>query len=677
VSRWSTDLAGIRGCKIIVVCAHWLASALTLALLLQSTQTAPPNQRFKSSVDVVQVDVSAIDGNGHPVTDLSAADFELRVDGRPRSISSVQFVSVPPKVELQRASSATIQTPYVSNADAVGGRLIMVVVDRSSIATGRGKAAIEAASRFVGQLNRADRVALASIPDGPQVTFTGDHALVQRRIHEIDGTAVPEIGEHNLGMADAMVFERKNDAAMDTVYERECGNPQSGGGRGGGQSDLLTCKNAVRSEANVIASDARQRARTTIQGLKTLLDSLPPSQTPKMMVLISEGLVVEREQAQLSWLESKAAAAHVTIYSLLLERSQTDAGQRRPEVQPAANRAVREQGLEFIAQATPGDVFHVLSNSDFAFQRLALELSGYYLLGFEPEASDRTGTAHTINVTVKRRGVTVRSRRQFRMDADAPKTLEGQVVAALRDPLPASEIPIKLATFSFRDPVSSRLRLLIGADIDRSINPAGQVSAGYVVVDFDGGLAGSQFDALQPPQAGHTVQQYFSTVAVDAGKYTVKLVVVDDAGRRGTVEAIADARLTDAGPLRATDLLIADATGTAATLPLAPVVGGDITGHTLYGYMEIFSDAADALVKASITLEIASAANPATVLERVPLDLRPSKDNARCRIASGRADLSRMPPGDYIARAVVAVGLDAVGEVKRPFRLGTVTRDSP
>jgi VWFA-related protein len=657
-----------RRCKIALVCAQLLAFALTLALLLHSAQAAPQNQRFTSSIDVVQVDVSAIDGSGRPVTGLTAADFELRVDGRARSISSVQFVSVPPKVELRRGSSDAVPATYVSNADLAGGRLIMVVVDRSSIATGRGKSAIEAASRFVGQLNAADRVALASIPDGPQVTFTADHALVQRRIHEIDGTATPEIGEHNLGILDAMVFERKSDAAMETIYERECGNPQSGGGRGGGQSDLLVCKNAVRSEATVIANDARNRARTTIQGLKTLLDSMPPSQTPKMMVLISEGLVVQRDLAQLSWLEAKAAAAHVTIYSLLLERSQTDAAQRRPELDPAGNRAVQEQGLEFIAQATRGDVFHVLSNSDFAFQRLALELSGYYLLGFEPDERDRTGTAHTINVAVKRRGVTVRSRRQFRIDTTAPKTFEGQVAAALRDPLPASEIPIKLATFSFRDPVTNRLRLLIGADIDRSINPSGQLSAGYVVVDFEGGLAGSQFDALPTPTDQHAIQQYFSTVAVDPGKYTVKLVVVDDAGRRGTVETIADAKLTEAGPVRATDLLIADAAGTTATVPLAPLVGGDISGNTLYAYMELFSDAADALGKASVTLELASATAPATVIERVPLELRISKDNSRCRIASGRVSIARVPPGDYIARAVVAVGLDAVGEVKRPFR---------
>jgi len=135
------------------------------------------------------------------------------------------------------------------------------------------------------------------------------------------------------------------------------------------------------------------------------------------------------------------------------------------------------------------------------------------------------------------------------------------------------------------------------------------------------------------------------------------------------VEILADAHLTAAGPLRATDLLIADEAGQAATLPLAPVVGGDITGHTLYAYMELFADAADALAQASVTLEVASAADPASVVARVPLELLVSKESARFRIASGRVNIARTPPGDYVARAVVAVGLDAVGEVRRAFRV--------
>ena len=112
-------------------------------------------------------------------------------------------------------------------------------------------------------------------------------------------------------------------------------------------------------------------------------------------------------------------------------------------------RAVQEQGLAVLAQATGGDLYRMISNSDSAFQRLAAELSGYYLLGFEPDARDRNGRPHAISVGVRRGGVTVRSRRQFTIPTTTVKTAETEPIATLRDPLPAVEIPIKLTTYSF------------------------------------------------------------------------------------------------------------------------------------------------------------------------------------------------------------------------------------
>jgi hypothetical protein len=434
---------------------------------------------------------------------------------------------------------------------------------------------------------------------------------------------------------------------------------------------VLLCQNEVRSEAIVIAQDARERARTTIQSLRYLIDSLPPSQTPKIMVLISEGLVIDRESTQLAWLDARAAAAHVTIFSLHLESSQLDASQRSPRAQPAADRALQEQGLDRLATATRGDVFRIMSNSDFAFQRLALELSGYYLLGFEPESSDRGGKPHEINVAVRRSGVTVRSRRQFSMEgATSPPDAAGQIVATLRDPLPATEIPIKLAAYSFRDPNHDKLRLLIAAEIDRSINPGGQLTAGFVVVDFDGKAVASHMDAsLEGTRSRDGLnQRYFSTVLADPGKYTIKFAAVDDARRRGSVELLTDAHLTTAGPLRVTDLLIVDGTAGAEASPQAPIVSGDIRGKTLHGYLELFADSADTLNDASVTLEIArSESSPA--LERVPVQLVTTKESVRCRIAAARINLARFPPGSYVARAVIAIGLDEVGQVSRPFRI--------
>ena len=70
------------------------AAALALALIAAAQEQQPPRTTFKSNVDLVPVDVNVVDKNGRPVTDLTAGDFTLAVDGKPRRIASAQFISV-------------------------------------------------------------------------------------------------------------------------------------------------------------------------------------------------------------------------------------------------------------------------------------------------------------------------------------------------------------------------------------------------------------------------------------------------------------------------------------------------------------------------------------------------------------------------------------------------------
>ena len=79
------------------------------------------------------------------------------------------------------------------------------------------------------------------------------------------------------------------------------------------------------------------------------------------------------------------------------------------------------------------------------------------------------------------------------------------------------------------------------------------------------------------------------------------------------------------------------------------------------------------LDQASVTLEVASAADPASVVERVPLELRCRRRALRFRIASGRVNIAELRQATTSRAAVVAVGLDAVGEVRRPFRIVRAT----
>ena len=88
----------------MLIC-HRLAVRLTMwPLLLGSVcgaaaQSVPsPWQRpadapvLRTSAELVRVDVVVVDGNGHPISGLTADDFELRQDGEVQTITTLAFV---------------------------------------------------------------------------------------------------------------------------------------------------------------------------------------------------------------------------------------------------------------------------------------------------------------------------------------------------------------------------------------------------------------------------------------------------------------------------------------------------------------------------------------------------------------------------------------------------------
>ena len=79
---------------------------------------------------------------------------------------------------------------------------------------------------------------------------------------------------------------------------------------------------------------------------------------------------------------------------------------------------------ELVGQAR-GDVFPIAVNANAVFSRLNLELSGYYLLSFEPTDADRTAKSRRIRVEVGRRGLTVRSRSTYAVADRAAAPLTG------------------------------------------------------------------------------------------------------------------------------------------------------------------------------------------------------------------------------------------------------------
>ena len=82
------------------------------ALRAQQPQTTPPRPSFETKAELVLVDVNVVDRDAKPVPTLTAADFELQVNGQPRPIQTVQFISTVP---TNTTPATPRETAYSSN----------------------------------------------------------------------------------------------------------------------------------------------------------------------------------------------------------------------------------------------------------------------------------------------------------------------------------------------------------------------------------------------------------------------------------------------------------------------------------------------------------------------------------------------------------------------------------
>ena len=110
---------------------------------------------FRSGVELLEVDVNVVDGNGGPIADLRSPEFTVSVDGKTRRVVSSEFIR---DDSGQRGAAARKGDPYVAtNTDRPGGRLIVVVVDQNNITAGRTRDVILSLRKFIGQLGAPRR----------------------------------------------------------------------------------------------------------------------------------------------------------------------------------------------------------------------------------------------------------------------------------------------------------------------------------------------------------------------------------------------------------------------------------------------------------------------------------------------------------------------------------------
>ena len=239
--------------------------------------------------------------------------------------------------------------------------------------------------------------------------------------------------------------------------------------------------------------------------LRAIVAQLKRIPAPKTLIWVSQGMIADDRYPDIARIADEALAARVNIYVLHLDPiDQADASTPRVFPTLQEDRQMMSEGLEFMAGVGRGALFRTSGTADYAFTQIANELAGSYLLTIEPQASDRDGRMHAIDLKVRRAGALVRSRHRFAVTPTPPDPAapEDQVVALLHAPLLAAELPLKVATYALASGSKGRVRVLVGSELGQPTSSPENVALGFVIVDEKGKLVRDGFQQVQAQSTG-------------------------------------------------------------------------------------------------------------------------------------------------------------------------------
>jgi VWFA-related protein len=658
-----------------------ILSAVTLEAQAPQAPAAPqPPQVFRAGVEILTVDVTAIDNNtGRQVTDLTAKDFVVEVDGNPRQVATTEYVrSVDPMRIVgapRKVAAKPDETFFSSNAKgAPSGRLIVILVDQGNIRTGAARPVMNNAKKFVDTLEPEDRVAVIAVPGpGELVDFTTDHDKVRESLLRIVGQSSPIKARFNISITEAMALYMRSDVRLAAeVILRECGQAIAA-------AEAERCEREVEQDAAEIINDIRHRTQESIVGMREVLKSIGNIEGPKSVILISEGLIFEGLGSETDELASIAADSRASLDILLLDVPRFDASQTVRPTTPREDRDLQVQGLEMLAGAARGTVYRVNTTAEFAFDRISRAIDGFYLLGVESRPEDRNGRRHRISVKASRKGVTIRSRRSFLASVSGKATTPVDAVTrALKSPLPINDLPIKVATWTYKEPGTAKVRVLIAAEVERLAEQPLEYTAGMLLIDRNGKgvMPETKLKTLTIKDGDPGTAVYTGMLSVDPGSYRLGLALSDSEGRVGSVSRGITAFQMTGAELSMGDLLLGSITS-AERANLSPAIEPAIAAAQMGALLEVYgppslfqssggsSGQQDSSV--NVMLEIVVDEN-STPLASIPMRMAAGA-SPEIVTASAQFSTAALPPGRYLARGVVRKGGKALGHMIRPFRI--------
>ena len=409
-----------------------LVLSLVLAQLSIMSQQTPTDYTFRSTTELVLVNVTVRDKNGNPVRDLKREDFTVLEDSKPQQVISFDLENTDAVLSTATTEAPLLgktQPPTADAAQAVSARplkdrrLILLFFDLSSMQPDEIDRATTAAQNYVDkQMVAADLVSVVSLGDTLSVNqdFTSDRALLKKALQAF-----------NLGAGGG--FEAGSTGTTEGTAETD-------------QSFTVD-----DTEYNIFNTDRR------LQALRSIADKLAHIEEKKSLIYFSSSAT------------NAAVKANMAIYTMDIRGLQ--ALVPGGEAQNASLRgtspysgksvssafdsnATTQETLVTLAGDTGGKAF--LDSNDFGkvFTGVQQDSSLYYLLGYHSTNTARDGRFRRITVRINRPGLKLDFRRGYYAPADFQHSTrddrERQLDEELASDLSTTDLPVYLSAAYFR-----------------------------------------------------------------------------------------------------------------------------------------------------------------------------------------------------------------------------------
>jgi VWFA-related protein len=654
-------------------------SALAFLAALQSLLAAPQKPApqtpvFKTSVDLLQVDVSVLDRAGRPVEGLTAADFTLLENGASQEIAN--FLAVRgPSPETGSAAWVRDVPPDVHTNVLRDGRLFALVIDDATMPFDlRTLANVRRIARqVIDRLGPGDQVAVVYTRDSRRsMDFTSDRVRLLANVQALSaGTAYTDP-----------------------------------------QSDTWSYFSSVRTLAQVSSLLARvpQRRKALIYvstgvpvNYETVANFVPLS-TSRLTGIGEEAMSEDLVQSVMDFVDSRPQEAYgsamedafvraqhgnVNIYSIdpaglgglqayLEKRNSMQQADRitragsmtpvRPNPLDAYHSArLSRDFLRTVAENSGGRAILETNDLEGGVAQIFRENSSYYLLGYRSTREPGDRRIRKVDVQVRRPDTTAHTRNAYFDPRSRPRrtdlTPELQLANAISGVVALNDLPLQVSAMPFAGPDRKTALVVVGVgihhpvpgDVGALVNERLQLQATALTSRgqpkaTQGELAELKFRSGVGEDARYEV---LTRLALPPGRYQLRVAAQSSLlGRNGSVYTEIDVPDFNSGAIQMSGLILSAEPGwrlapvdwVAGVLPALPTTVREFESTTDVRVLaRVYERTHEALVRAAITDETGSTVfTRDTPLETVRFTSQGSADYQLS------LPISRLKPGRYL-----------------------------